>query len=162
VTQSNHAADTADDVVRISMDVKATVRVGPCARGGKTRAQVQAADHDCKPLATVTPVGIFLPTLEEVFVYGVTSNVTSDGLVDRLTPWWEAIRERCAPIPPLVINGDNGPEHQSRRSQCMPRMVEFVQQYRVTVRRAYDPPYHSKDNPIERCWGILEHQWNGT
>src|SRR2546426_11555277 len=24
------------------------------------------------------------------------------------------------------------------------------------------PPSHSKDNPIERCWGILEWQWNGA
>jgi len=23
-------------------------------------------------------------------------------------------------------------------------------------------PYHSKYNPIERCWGILEQHWNGT
>ena len=41
-------------------------------------AQVAAADHDFAPEATVTPVGIFLPTLAELFVYGVTSNVTSD------------------------------------------------------------------------------------
>jgi transposase len=25
-----------------------------------------------------------------------------------------------------------------------------------------DPPDHSKYNPIERCWGILENHWNGT
>ncbi|KAM3099886.1 ISAzo13-like element transposase-related protein [Phormidesmis sp. 146-12] len=24
------------------------------------------------------------------------------------------------------------------------------------------PPYHSKYNSIERCWGILEQHWNGT
>src|SRR3989442_13281688 len=24
------------------------------------------------------------------------------------------------------------------------------------------PPSHSKYHPIERCWGILELQWNGT
>ena len=44
----------------------------------------------------------------------------------------------------------------------MQRIVEFVQQYQVTVRLAYYPPYHSKYNPIERCWGILENHWNGT
>ena len=27
---------------------------------------------------------------------------------------------------------------------------------------AYYPPYHSKYNLIERCWGILENHWNGT
>jgi len=25
----------------------------------------------------------------------------------------------------------------------------------------YYPPYHSKYNPIERCWAILETHWNG-
>jgi hypothetical protein len=32
----------------------------------------------------------------------------------------------------------------------------------VTVRLASSPPYHSKYNPIERCWGILENHWNGA
>jgi hypothetical protein len=41
-------------------------------------------------------------------------------------------------------------------------MVGFVQQYHVTVRLASYPPYHSKYNPIERCWGILENHWHGT
>ena len=27
---------------------------------------------------------------------------------------------------------------------------------------AYYPPYHSKYNPIERVWGVLEQHWNGT
>lgn len=26
----------------------------------------------------------------------------------------------------------------------------------------YYPPYHSKYNAVERCWGILEHHWNGA
>jgi hypothetical protein len=30
------------------------------------------------------------------------------------------------------------------------------------VQLAYDPPYHSKYNPIERCWGVLEMHWNGS
>jgi len=30
------------------------------------------------------------------------------------------------------------------------------------MRLAYYPPYHSKYNPIERCWGILENHWNGS
>lgn len=160
--QSKHAADTADGVLRISMDAKATVNVGPCARGGKARAYVAAADHDFQPVATVTPVGIFLPTLEERFVYGVTSQVTSDCLVDRLVQWWESVRERCTTMTTLVIHLDNGPENHSRRTQFMRRIVDFVQQYSVTVRLAYSPPYHSKYNPIERCWGILENHWNGA
>ena len=44
----------------------------------------------------------------------------------------------------------------------MQRLLEFVQQYGITVFLAYYPPYHSKYNPIERCWGILEQHWNGS
>jgi transposase len=162
VNQINQAADSAADVLRVSMDAKATVKIGPFSRGGKSRVAVAAADHDFAPEATVTPVGLFLPTLAELFVYGVTSKVTSDCLVDRLTQWWEAVRDRFTHITTLVINLDNGPENHSRRTQFMQRLVEFVQHYHLTVRLAYYPPYHSKYNPIERCWGILENHWNGT
>jgi len=31
-----------------------------------------------------------------------------------------------------------------------------------TIQLLYFPPYHSKYNPIERCWGILEQHWNGA
>ncbi len=41
-------------------------------------------------------------------------------------------------------------------------LVGFVAATGLTVRLAYYPPYHSKYNPIERCWGILEHHWNGA
>ncbi len=162
MNQINQAADAAGDVLRISMDAKATVKVGPFARGGKSRTLVAAADHDFHPAATLTPVGIFLPAFDELFVYGVTSKVTSDCLADRLVQWWEAVRARFPHMTTLVLNMDNGPENHSRRTQFMQRMVEFVQQYQVTVRLAYYPPYHSKYNPIERCWGILEHHWNGS
>ena len=144
------------------MDAKAAVKVGPFARGGKSRALVMAVDHDFQPAATLTPVGIFLPAFDELFVYGVTSKVTSDCLADRLVEWWEAVRPRFSHITTLVLNVDNGPENHSRRTQFMQRMVEFVQQYQITVRLAYYPPYHSKYNPIERCWGILENHWNGA
>jgi len=162
VTQINQAADAADDVLRLSMDAKATVKVGPFARGGKSRTLVMAADHDFAPDATLTPVGIFLPASDELFIYGVTSKVTSDCLVDRLGQWWETVRERYTHITTLVINLDNGPENHSRRTQFMQRLVDFVQRYRVNIRLAYYPPYHSKYTPIERCWGILETHWNGA
>jgi transposase len=162
VNRINQAADAAVDTLRISIDAKAPVTLGPFSRGGKSRAQVAAADHDFAPEATVTPVGIFLPTLAELFISGVTSHVTSDCLVDRLAQWWEAVRERFTHITTLVVNLDNGPENHSRRTQFMQRMVDFVQHYHLTVRLAYYPPYPSKYNPIERCWGILENHWNGT
>ena len=149
-------------MLRVSIDAKATVKVGPFSRGGKNRVPVAAADHDFQPDATVTPVGILLPALDELFLYAVTSRVTSDCLADCLTWWWERVRERFSHVTTLVINLDNGPENHSHRTQFMHRLVQFAQQFQITVRLAYYPPYHSKYNPIERCWGILEQHWNGT
>jgi transposase len=149
-------------VLRLSIDTKATVKIGPFARGGKNRVRTKACDHDFTSAANVTPVGIFLPATDELFIYQVTSKVTSDCLVDCIVQWWKLVQERFTHITTLVINVDNGPENHSRRTQFMQRIVDFVRQSGLTVRLAYYPPYHSKYNPIERCWGILEHHWNGS
>jgi transposase len=162
VKQRTEEAKADEHVLRISMDAKASVKVGPFARGGKSRVLTKAADHDFKPVATVTPVGIFLPSSDELFLYGVTSKVTSDCLVDRLVDWWESVKERFSHITTLLINLDNGPESHSRRTQFMQRLVAFAQRSHLTIRLAYYPPYHSTYNPIERCWGILEQHWNGA
>jgi Rhodopirellula transposase DDE domain len=115
-----------------------TVKVGPFARGGKSRVPTSATDHDFQPDASVTPVGIFLPASDELFLYAVTSKVTSDCLVDRLVAWWEQVRLRFAHITTLVINLDTGPENHSRRTQFMQRLVDFVDQYGISVRLAYE------------------------
>jgi len=40
--------------------------------------------------------------------------------------------------------------------------VRFADATGLEVKLVYYPPYHSKYNLIERCWGILEGHWNGT
>jgi Rhodopirellula transposase DDE domain len=162
VTKVNAAADAAEDELRVSIDAKATVKIGPFSRRGVSRVAVKAADHDFEAEATVTPVGFFLPQQDELYVYEVTSKVTSDCLADQLERWWMTVRPKFAHITRLVINLDNGPENHSRRTQFMYRLVEFAQRYEIAIRLAYYPPYHSKYNPIERCWGILEVHWNGA
>ena len=148
----------------MSMDAKATVKVGPFSRGGTSRVEVKAADHDFRPTATVTPVGLLLPEYDDLFLSVVTSNVTSDCLVDQLAQWWATVRGRFAHVTTLVLNLDNGPESHRHRTQFMfmARLVGFAQQTGLRVQLAYYPPYHSKYNPIERCWGILETHWNGA
>jgi len=148
-------------VLRLSLDAKAVVKIGPFSRGGKSRADTQGCDHDFHPKATVTPYGIFLPQLDEVFLYLATSKVTSDFMADTLDTWWNSNRERFGHIKTLLINQDNGPENHSRRTQFMKRMVEFSITHKLNLRLAYYPPYHSKYNPIERVWGVLENHWNG-
>ncbi len=157
----NAAADADAQVMRISMDAKAAVKVGDFSRGGKKRVLVKAADHDFRPKASVTPVGILVPQSDELFLACVTSKVTSDCLVDVLEEWWQSVRDRFEHVRTLVINLDNGPENQSHRTQFLNRLVAFAQTYQLVVQLAYYPPYHSKYNPIERCWGILETHWNG-
>lgn len=110
----------------------------------------------------MTPVGILLPASDELFLYGITAKVTSDCLVDCLEHCWERVRDRFAAVKTLVINLDNGPENHSRRTQFVQRLVDFARDYGVHIRLAYYPPYHSKYNAIERCWGILENHWNGA
>ena len=60
-----------------------------------------------------------------------------------------------------MINADNGPENSGSRTQWLKRLVEFSAQEKVTVQLGYYPPYHSKYNPVERVFGVLEVYWNG-
>jgi Rhodopirellula transposase DDE domain len=155
-------ANTAEDVLRLSLDSKASVKIGLFSRGGKSWVRVAAADHDFHPEATLTPFGILLPRSRDLYLYFATSKVTSDFMVDILDQWWTGVRGRCPQVRTLLINQDNGPENHSRRTQFMKRMVGFGQTHGLTIRLAYYPPYHSKYNPIERCWGILENHWSGA
>ncbi|WP_374212299.1 transposase [Thiolapillus sp.] len=38
-------------------------------------------------------------------------------------------------------------------------MTEFSDTHQIRIRLAYYPPYHSKYNPVERLWGVLENHW---
>lgn len=158
----NEAADSDPSILRISLDAKARVKVGPFSRKGKNRVATEACDHDFKPKATVTPYGIFLPQWDELFLYCSLSKVTSDFMLDVLEAWWLEHRESFPKVTTLLLNQDNGPENHSRRTQFMKRIVDFAVRHQVNVKLAYYPPYHSKYNPIERTWGILENHWNGN
>jgi transposase len=160
--QVNPQADKADDTLRVSIDAKAAVPIGPFSRRGKGRTKTKAADHDFKPGASLTPFGIFLPRTDDLRLYMTRSKVTSDFIVDRLEQWWQEVRLQFLSIKTLVINLDNGPENHSRRTQFLKRIVGFARKYGLAVQLAYYPPYHSKYNPIERCWGVLEMHWNGS
>jgi hypothetical protein len=157
----NPEADRADHVLRISMDAKAAVKIGCFSRGGKSRLERKASDHDFRPDTLLTPFGILLPQFDELSIYFTVSPLTSDFIVDVLQRWWQNVQPRFPQVDTLVINQDNGPENNSRRTQFLKRMVAFAQQSRIHVRLAYYPPYHSKYNPVERCWGVLENYWNG-
>ena len=148
--------------MRVSIDAKATVLVGPYSRGGRSRFTVKAADHDFGPDETLTPFGILLPDFGELHITLTPSHATSDFIVDCLQDFWETTKQRFPQVTTLLINLDNGPENSSRRTQFMKRITQFVDEFQINVLLAYYPPYHSKYNPIERGWGVLEQHWNGS
>jgi transposase len=160
--KTNQSADDDPNTLRISIDAKVRVNVGEFDRGGKTRTPTIALDHDFCTVGGLTPYGIFLPEYNELFLFFVSSRLTADCIVDIIEGWWESVKERFTHIRKLVINQDNGPENNSRRTQFMKRIVDFAVSSKLTLQLAYYPPYHSKYNPIERCFGWLEKHWNGS
>jgi hypothetical protein len=161
--QVMHAAAAQDPtVLRLSWDAKATVKVGLFSRRGRSRLPVAAWDHDFTAETLVTPFGILLPAWDEMFLYLTTSKVTSDFIVDVLTDSWRELQPRFPQVKTLLLDGDNGPENHSHRTQFMARMIAFANATGLTIELAYYPPYHSKYNPIERCWAVLEKHWDGS
>ena len=157
----NAEADRHPRVLRLSMDAKAAIKVGPFSRGGYNRRGERACDHDFAPVCVLQLFGIFLPQHDTNFFFFNDTKVTADLIVDSLEWVWPRLQRDYHPIDKLVINLDNGPENQSRRTQFLMRMVEFVHAVGVPVSLAYYPPYHSKYNAIERVWGVMENHWRG-
>ena len=69
LAQIHEQARQDKTILRLSVDAKAMVKVGPFSRAGQSRIIVRAADHDFKPTETLTPFGIFLPDYDEVYLY---------------------------------------------------------------------------------------------
>jgi transposase len=148
--------------LRLSLDAKATVLIGPFSRRGKSRVVVKAADHDFGSKAKLTPYGIFLPDHDLLFLYFTASRLTSDFMVDCLRDCWLTLQSQFPSIKTLLLYQDNGPENHSRRTQLMKRLTDLADETQLILKLAYYPPYHSKYNPIERIWGLLEQHWNGS
>ncbi len=128
---------------------------------------MKALDHDMAPNAVLVPLGVLelnrgpVAIQQPWFLFG-HSRDTSDFIADGIDRWWEERKAVHAGVKRLHVELDNGPEVASSRTQFMTRMVGFADRHQVTVELVYLPPYHSKYNPVERCWGVLERHWNGA
>jgi hypothetical protein len=140
------------------------VKIGAFSRGGVARGQefVRAADHDMHPQAVLAPAGILEVDNDQLNIIFGTSRDTSDFVADCLELWWTNRQSVHPGVRRLLVDLDNGPEIASSRTQFMKRLVAFSDRHQLTLELAYYPPYHSKYNLIERCWGILENHWNGA
>ncbi len=134
--------------------------------GGKTRTDTagnvtKGWDHDPPAKEKLVPFGILMVASGALMLlFG--AHETSDAWVDALQRWWRQVRRGPRHIKRRVIYLDNGPKNSGRRTQFLKRMVQFADWSGLTIRLVYYPPYHSKYNPIERCWSALEQKWNGV
>jgi transposase len=163
VKDAHRRAKDDPSILRISIDNKARVKLGPFSRGGKTRDrnEVNAADHDMGG-ESVTPCGLLEIDSHQLFITFVAGPVTADTTADQLEQWWLGRKQINSHVRRLMIDLDNGPEVSSSRRQFMKRLNDFSNRHGIEIELVYYPPYHSKYNLIERCWGILEQHWNGT
>ena len=128
-----------------------------------TRGDNQADDHDLGCQEKYIPCGIVEEDRADLTIVFGSSYKTSDFIVDTIEAKWQAMDEHEKTQTSLIqIKMDNGPESSGNRTQFLYRMVQFVDAIGKPIQLVYYPPYHSKYNPIERCWGILEQHWNGT
>jgi hypothetical protein len=139
------------------------VKIGNFSRGGETRGDNQADDHDLGCKEKYIPCGMVDEDSADLNITFGSSYKTSDFIVDTIEAKWNAMDEQEKAQTSLIqIKMDNGPESSGRRTQFLYRMVQLVDLINKPIQLLYYPPYHSKYNPIERCWGILELKWNGT
>lgn len=152
-------SENSDEIARLSIDCKHRIKIGNFSRGGKSRVEKKACDHDFGK-EYITPFGILDVKSGDLDLSLTKGPVTADFIVDRIREFW-IFQEYDKTKKVLVLNADNGPENHSRRTQFMKRIIEFCAEFNVTVILAYYPPYHSKYNKIERVWGVLEQHING-
>ena len=163
VWEVNRESDNNPESLRISVDAKAKVNIGEFCRGGKSRdaEAKKGADHDMNPKMKLVPYGILNVLTGLLTIFLGTSFETSDFIADCIEMWWENNKNFYSHIKELVIDLDNGPNSGGSRTQFLWRMKESADKSGLRIRLVYYPPYHSKYNPVERCWGVLEQHWNG-
>ncbi|MBE8992754.1 hypothetical protein IQ275_37780 [Nostoc sp. LEGE 12450] len=123
------------------MDCKATVNIGDYSRGGKTRGDNQASDHDMGCKEKYIPCGIVDEDNGQLHIIFGSSYKTSDFIVDNLIHWWKTITPEQRQDTELIqIKIDNGSESSGVRTQFLKRMVEFVDQIHRPIQLLYYPP----------------------
>ena len=157
-------SDNDPQALRISIDTKAKVKLGEFSRGGRLRCleAVKALDHEMGECEILIPFGILEVKQKQLNVVYGDSLETSDFIVDGLERWWRYRKRNYRDMTSLQIDLDNGPEIESYRTQFIKRLVEFSDAIQLPIELVYYPPYHSKYNPVEHCWGVLESHWSGV
>jgi len=128
-------------VKRWSMDGKATVKIGEFSRGGRTRGDHRARDHDLGGQEKYVPCGMVDEASGALHITFGSSYKTSDFIVDTIEAKWEAMAEQEKAETRLIqIKVDNGPESSGRRTQFLARMVQLADLINKPIQLLYYPP----------------------
>jgi hypothetical protein len=82
IEEKDQIAKSVVKVKRLSLDSKATVKIGDYSRGGKTRGDNQACDHDRGGSEQYIPCGILEEGTGQLYINFGSSFKTSDFIVD--------------------------------------------------------------------------------
>ena len=143
----------------ISIDDKATKKIGNISDNGKSWLPLAALDHDTTFEYSMKPFGIYDLKTNETFVTCTPYTSTAEFKVDCLETYVK-YKSQTNPLEKLIIFLDNGPENSGRRKLWLKKLVELSTKYNIVIELAYYPPYHSKYNKIERFWARLQIFWN--
>ena len=116
------------------MDCKATVKIGDFSRGGNTRGDTAANDHDFGWQEKYTPCGILDEDSAQLSINFGNSYKTSDFIVDTFEGWWFSlpVQER-QDAKQIQLKIDNGPESSGVRTQFLHRMVDFSNRIGIPI-----------------------------
>ena len=120
ISKKDTHAIAAGKVKRWSLDCKATVQLGEFSRGGLTRGEVKACDHDWGCQAKYIACGVVDEDTGQLSITFGSSAKTSDFLVGALAARWQALpapEQRATER--LQLKMDNGPESSGMRTQFL-------------------------------------------
>ncbi|CDN11456.1 hypothetical protein RintRC_6276 [Richelia intracellularis] len=104
----------------LSMDCKGTLNIGAYSRGGKTRGDNQAEDHEMGSTEKYTPCGILHEDSGQLLYinFGSSSYKTRDFIVDTLIQCWKTMTPEQKQDTELIqIKVENAPESSGVRIQ---------------------------------------------
>ena len=158
VKKQHERAEKNPRILRISIDVKAKVKIGNLSRKGYSRAinAPKTDDDDHNWIATLVPFGLHELNTDNTFIIFGNSLETPDFIVDCLEQWWEKRAFMQEEYDELMIDLDNGTSVAGNTKQFLKRMTEFSKHIGIPIQMVYYPPYHSKYNLIERFWAAVE------
>ena len=161
INKQHEIAKENNRILRISIDVKAKVKIGNLSRKGYSRTinAPKADDHDQHWTDVLTPFGLHEINTNNTFLIFGNSKETPDFIVDCLEKWWNERGFMEDNYDMLMIDLDNGKSVAGNTKQFLKRITEFAKKIGIPIQMYY-PPYHSKYNLIERFWAAVENYWS--